>query len=332
MGSAISFKDQEQFREAIGARLYEAMRQADALPDVGIDQTLLDRSHLRPPAELQDRLRRLRKHVDDRAPTYLKELVARLAAFAKEPQMMGLLALVISVVMETVYATSRRPPRGAGAESRVTELRDLMEEYLKRCRMHESNVGRLRDDTRRLEAQLSFQLTQIRGAVQREGQVNSWVLKHWVNGAVLHGHMLVQLARMDGGGTEAACAALATYRGDLSELLTAYRRYKAGTVRISKRWAGQPVEEAVADTAAVGYSVRDVELGKSANVPPLDDAPSGSPFLTSESCVEAYLDHVFSHHSPIAELDRHFCKIIENLQELTAPGGDDPPARTNQAS
>ncbi|XP_029107302.1 uncharacterized protein LOC114910441 [Scleropages formosus] len=206
------------------------------------------------------------------------------------------------MAMETVYASSRRSPPGAGAEGKVTELRDVTEEYPKRCRMHASDAGRLREDTRRLEAELSYRLTQIKGAVRRAPRP--------------HAH---PAARMDGGGAEPARAALAAYRRDLSEPLSAYRRYKAGAVRISRRWAGQPAEEAVADVAVPGYSVRDRELGESADVPPLDDGPP----LTAESCVEAYLEQLFSRHGAIATWTSTSARLSRTCR-ISSPGEETP--------
>ncbi|XP_072565558.1 uncharacterized protein [Paramormyrops kingsleyae] len=331
MGLGVSTEDRERYKADIGAHLYAAMKEAGGLPDVGIDQALLDNADLRPPVALQDSFKQLRKHVDARGPAYLKELMAKLVVFTEEPQLMGLLTLVISMVMETAYASSRKPPPGVLVNGKVSELRGLIEEYLKRCRMHESEEAELREDTRRLEAQLSYQLTQMKGAILSEGPANSWALKHWVNGAVLHAQMLVQLARMDGRGNGPARAALAGYRNDLRELLAAYRRHKAATVSVSKCRAGQPPDDALGDAGTVtGYCISDKELGVSAAVPLPDGALPVGACVSTDCCAEAYLDHIFSHHPQIAGMERYFSETINSL--LDPPQADVPPPATSGQS
>ncbi|XP_048865559.1 uncharacterized protein LOC125739461 [Brienomyrus brachyistius] len=330
MGLGVSTEDRERYKAAIGAHLYAAMQKAGGLPDVGIDQALLDNADLRPPVALQDSFKQLRKHVDAKGPGYLKELMAKLVVFTEEPQLMGLLTLVISMVMETAYASSRRPPPGMLVNGKVSELRGLIEEYLKRCRMHESEEAELREDTRRLEAQLSYQLTQIKGAILGEGPASSWALKHWVNGAVLHAQMLVQLARMDGRGSGPARAALAGYRSDLRELLSAYRRHKAATVYVSK-CRGGPTDDTLGDAGTVtGYCISDKELGVSADVPLPDGGLPVGACVSTDSCAEAYLDHIFSHHPPIAGMERYFSETINSLLDPT--GTDVPPPATSGQS
>lgn len=189
MGLGPSAEQKEEFGRAVGAHIYEAMLQGGALPDVGIERHLLEGAGLRPgtAAAARDRFRELRKHVDGRGPAYLKELMAKMAAFTDEPRVTGLLTLLVSMAIETAYASSRRPlPQGAGSEERLAELRDLTEEYLKRQRMHLEDERKLREDTERLEAQVSYLLTQIKNAMLSDGPASSRTLKHWVNGAAFH--------------------------------------------------------------------------------------------------------------------------------------------------
>lgn len=53
MGLGVSTEDRERYKADIGAHLYAAMKEAGGLPDVGIDQALLDNADLRPPVALQ---------------------------------------------------------------------------------------------------------------------------------------------------------------------------------------------------------------------------------------------------------------------------------------
>lgn len=49
---------------------------------------------------------------------------------------------------------------------RVWELQEVMEEYLKRCRINLSDKTRLVQDAVRLEAQLSFTQTQLKACLR----------------------------------------------------------------------------------------------------------------------------------------------------------------------
>lgn len=50
-------------------------------------------------------------------------------------------------------------------QQRVFELQELMEEYLKRCRINLNDKTKLIQDSVRLEAQLSLTLTQLKACL-----------------------------------------------------------------------------------------------------------------------------------------------------------------------
>lgn len=50
-------------------------------------------------------------------------------------------------------------------QQRVFELQELMEEYLKRCRINLNDKTKLIQDSVRLEAQLSLTLTQLKSSL-----------------------------------------------------------------------------------------------------------------------------------------------------------------------
>ncbi|KAJ8250508.1 hypothetical protein COCON_G00224300 [Conger conger] len=316
MGLVPSAEQKEEFGRAVGAHIYEAMLQSGALPDVGIERHLLDGVGLRPGAATRDRLMELRKHVDGRGPAYLKELMAKMAAFTEEPRVTGLLTLLVSMAIEMAYASSRRPSgQGAGPEERLAELRDLTEEYLKRQRMHLEDERRLREDTERLEGQVSYLLTQIKNGMLTEGHANSRTLKHWVNGAAFHVQMLIHLACLGQQSEGPARVAITSYQEDLREVLPAYRRYKASTIRVSKRSEAHLAEDGP-ELSLAGYSVRDTELGASADVPLPEDTPLACEHLDTAFCTEAYLDHLFSHYPHITGMEAYFSNTLNILPAL----------------
>ncbi|KAJ8388213.1 hypothetical protein AAFF_G00135840 [Aldrovandia affinis] len=307
MGLAPSAEEQAEFRGAVGAHIYQAMLAGGALPDVAIERPLLDNSGLRSGPAALDHFRELKRHVDRKAPAYLKELMAKLAPFTDEPRVTGLLTLVVSVAIEMAFAASssssssaRAAGRGVVVEERLSELRNLAEEYLKRHRMHLSDERKLREDTERLEGQ------------------------HWVNGAAFHVQMLIHLARLGQQSDGPIRAAIASYLLDLRALLAAYRRHKAATVNVSKRWDVRDRDLDLSGGTLAGYSVSDKELGKSVYVPLPEDTPPACERLDSSFCTEAYLDHVFANYAQITDMERYFSETLGNLPALIAESGTLP--------
>ncbi|XP_064173365.1 uncharacterized protein LOC135244758 [Anguilla rostrata] len=323
MGLVPSSEEKEEFRKAVGAHIYEAMLQSGSLPDVGIERHLLDSPGLRPGPAARDCFRELRKHVDVRGPAYLKELMGKLAAFTEEPRLTGLLTLLVSMAIETAYASRRGgPPQGAVPEERLAQLRDLTEEYLKRHGMHLDDERKLREDTERLEGQVSLLLTQIKNAALAGGLVNSRTLKHWVNGAAFHVQMLIHLARLGQQSDGPARAAIAAYREDLRELLLAYRKYKSATVRVCKRSELRLAEEdGGPEHSLAGYSVHDREVGGATDVSLPEDTPPACQHLDVAFCAEAYLDHLFANYPQITDAEAYFSHTLSSLPALIPQTG-----------
>ena len=228
MGQLVSSPgERSEAQSALGSLLYDAMLEQGALPDLGVDHSFLGNPESKESqAHLQAHLQELQGHMGSRAPAYLKELISRLVAFSEEPRVAALVGLVVSMVLETAYVSSSRRSSSKAksqVEERRAELCDMMEEYLKRCRMHLSDREKLLQDTLRLEGQLSLLLTQLKSSMLREG-CSSRGLKHWASGAALHIHMLVHLAGLEQKGEPlAALAALEQYHQDMEDLIPAYR-------------------------------------------------------------------------------------------------------------
>ncbi|KAJ8013849.1 hypothetical protein DPEC_G00034080 [Dallia pectoralis] len=292
---------------------------AGALPDVSIDHTLLSNPEgLNSRTHLQEHLRQLQGHMGNRAPTYLKELISRLVAFSDEPRLAALVGLVISMVAETAYASSRGSTGSGGCqvEMRRAELQDIMEEYLKRCRMHLNDKQKLIEDTQRLECKLSYLLTQLKNVMLREGP-SSKGLKHWASGAAFHTQMLLHLARLEERSDPLVIqAAMDQYQEDFREILPAYKHYKASTVTVMKCRGGLKTgDDPLSEGSVTGWTLIDREMGKSVTVPLPEDAPFGIDLIPSDICAQAYLGHLFSHQGPIAELETYFINCTENLHQ-----------------
>ncbi|XP_022054199.1 uncharacterized protein LOC110954153 isoform X1 [Acanthochromis polyacanthus] len=353
MGQLFSSEEElSQAKDAIGSVLYDAMLEGGAVPDLGVVHPVLLVNHdegFATQASLQEQLKQLQGDIGSRAPTYLRDLIGRLSAFSDEPRLAGLVGLVVTMVMDMAYTSSKQPSgvkgRSAGSSSsqqRVWELQEVMEEYLKRCRISLSDKNKLIQDSVRLEAQLSLVLTQLKTCLLG-GDCDSRCLRHWASGAAFHTQMLVHLAVLEGKAEPlSARAALEQYKEDLAQILPAYRRYKLNTISVVKCRGGllegcDASGEVSEDGNMTGITVTDRETGQSVTIPlssmetetgrrrrvcEPDDASKTVPsslnmdLITSDQYAQAYLDRLFSNEGPVAELQNYFTKASENLNTL----------------
>ncbi|XP_023130371.2 uncharacterized protein LOC111571451 [Amphiprion ocellaris] len=353
MGQLFSSEEElSQAKDAIGSILYDAMLEGGAIPDLGVVHPVLLANHnegFATQASLQEQLKQLQGDIGSRAPTYLRDLIGRLSTFSDEPRLAGLVGLVVTMVMDMAYTSSKQPSgvkgRSAGSlssQQRVWELQEVMEEYLKRCRISLSDKNKLIQDSIRLEAQLSLVLTQLKTCLLG-GDCDSRSLRHWASGAAFHTQMLVHLAVLEGKAEPlSARAALEQYKEDLAQILPAYRRYKSNTISVVKCRGGlmegcDASGEVSEDGNMTGITVTDRETGQSVTIPlssmetetgrrrrdcePDDASKTASSFMnldliTSDQYAQAYLDRLFSDEGPVAELQSYFTKASENLNTL----------------
>lgn len=357
MGQLFSTEEEiSQVKDAIGSLLYDAMLEGGEVPDLGVVHPLLlasrDDSSVSQD-RLQEQLQQLQNDIGNKAPTYLRDLISRLSTFSDEPRLAGLVGLVVSMVMDMAYTSAKQSGvkgKSAGSSScqqRVWELQEVMEEYLKRCRISLNDKNRLIQDAVRLEAQLSLTLTQLKTCLLG-GDCDSRSLRHWASGASFHTQMLVHLARLEGKAEPlSARAALQQYKEDLTQILPAYRCYKSKTVCVVKcrgslPAASDPCSEVPEEGTMTGLTVTDRETGKSVTIPlstietetgkrrrvsGLDTSSTTVPssinldMITSDQYTQAYLDHLFSTKGPVAELENYFNKASERLRVLTTELG-----------
>ncbi|XP_010741489.3 uncharacterized protein LOC104928834 isoform X1 [Larimichthys crocea] len=351
MGQLQSSEEElSQVKDAIGSLLYDAMLEAGAVPHLGVVHPVLLANHderFNSRAGLQEQLQQLQGDIGKKAPTYLKDLIGRLSAFSDEPRLAGLVGLVVTMVMDMAYTSSKSSSavkgKSAGSSSsqqRVWELQEVMEEYLKRCRINLNEKNKLIQDSIRLEAQLSLTLTQLKTCLLG-GDCNSRCLRHWASGAAFNTQMLVHLAGLEGKAEPlAARAALEQYKEDLTQIIPAYRRYKSSTVCVVKCRGGllasrDPSSEAPEEGSMTGLTVTDRETGKSVTIPlstmetetgrrvsgPDNTSATMSSainldLITSDQYAQAYLDRFFSDKGPVAELKNYFTMASDKLRTL----------------
>ncbi|MGH0140859.1 UNVERIFIED_CONTAM: hypothetical protein FKN15_072023 [Acipenser sinensis] len=111
-------------------------------------------------------------------------------------------------------------------EEKVSEIGNLVTEYLKRVQLHLDDPDLLADNTLHYEGLLSLQLTRVEKSILQDGHMNEKALKYWLNGAAVHSHMLIQLVRMGKIRKTAAVTASQLYNDQLPGLLNSYRDYR----------------------------------------------------------------------------------------------------------
>nr|XP_023660182.1 uncharacterized protein LOC111840028 [Paramormyrops kingsleyae] len=132
------------------------------------------------------------------------------------------------------------------AEEKASGVRDSMDEYLKRLQKYVWEPEQALEETKRLEKQLSEQLTRLRNSMLKDGQMSSRAMKIWTNGATFHAQMLIHEARlmMAGYGSkkeknlDLRVASVSNmvdhYRKDLEELLDKYKSYKRTNLHMNR--------------------------------------------------------------------------------------------------
>ncbi|XP_043992215.1 uncharacterized protein LOC122842432 isoform X2 [Gambusia affinis] len=343
MGQLMSSEEElTELKKTAGSVMYDAMVEEEAVPDLAVVHPLLLANQNEvsvSQASLQEHLKQIQSDLGKRAPTYLRDLIGRLSAFSDEPRLAGLVGLAVTMVMDVAWSSKQsagvkgRPAASPSCQS-VWELQEVMEEYLKRCRISLSDKRRLIEDSVRLEAQLSLILTRLKTCLLGGG-CDSRSLRHWACGAAFHTQMLVHLACFeDKAEPLSARAAMDQYLEDLKQIIAAYRCYKATTVCVLKCRGGllaksdhsQDVPE---EGAMTGLTVTDRETGKSVTIAlsVLEDEigrrklNSGTvtssqvnlDLITSDHYSQAYLDSFFSDRGPVAELENYFVNASERL-------------------
>jgi len=282
------------------------------LPDIGIDESLLKYSGPDSNAVLQEEFSN--NEMLTRVPDYINSFGSALAALNKVPNAVGIGALVISLIVEIIIKcdtqTTDDDPysllRRVFGEEKASSVRDTMSEYLKRHRMYMKNNQLLREEIRRLEQQLSKDLTILRNSLLLDGQMSSRGFKIWVNGAAFHLQMLIHEARLEIQAYKPAAdcvqeieAAIDVYLRDLDLMLEKYMTYlmKVFTIKYVEVGYAYPV---------AFYYLRNIEIEQCSKIE-LSNIYRGPEFMT------ALMNLVYSKYEPINGLKSYFLNIKNNL-------------------
>ncbi|XP_033988838.1 uncharacterized protein LOC117484498 isoform X1 [Trematomus bernacchii] len=205
---------------------------------IGIDSSLLSYSGL----NSNDVLVRYRDQVFD-VPSAVEKLGAAFAGFTTVPNAVGLGALIISMILESVGKSMGKKTMGTAemlqrvfADEKAKEVRDLMDEYLKRLQINLGNPLLQLDEIRLIELYLSAKLTRLKNSMLVDGQMNSRLLKQWVNGAAFHTQMLIHQARLEEANGSRAVSAAGFYQQQLNVIMDRYKKYLNGITSIKSYW------------------------------------------------------------------------------------------------
>ncbi|KPP68584.1 hypothetical protein Z043_112723 [Scleropages formosus] len=317
MGMSISTEELDRTTVYI----YNHQQEQGHLPNVAIDPSLLSYSGLDSTAVLQSYSSSMMEHLGDNGMRYAKELATTIGGFTSVPNAVGLGALVISMLIETVAASYRAPTgshkdllRRVFAEQKVSELRDLMDEYLKRHEMHLLDDEKLLKDTQVLERQLSVQLTRVRNAILKDGQMNDRAFKQWVNGAAFHIQMLIQLARLERKGSTSARKAVGAYERDLEQLLDSYKALKVSNIFFQKfltQRCKQNRRRRDSLATLIDCYFCDREFGGA-----LVSKQFCSSWWDNTEFISNYVSYMMSNHKDFTEMKRYFSQTKYDLDSL----------------
>ncbi|KAM9346341.1 uncharacterized protein ABDE67_012947 [Symphorus nematophorus] len=235
----------------------------------------------------------------------IKSLVEKLGGLTPSPELAGLGALAIAVLIDII---SSSPPestkdalRSVFAEEKASEVWDQIDECLKRYRMNIKSRPELVSDMKRIESQLSTALTKLKNSMVRDGHMSSEALRAWVNGAAFHIQMLIQLVRLGGIQTcDPIEELLSIYKNDLDPLFEKHQEMIKGKCR---------------ETGTVIYGVVQSRF----LVDEESECHSMDIYGNFDTYFEAYYDHRYCRQK--REIQEYFSDVGQKLQELVRQRG-----------
>ncbi|XP_063058656.1 uncharacterized protein LOC134452220 [Engraulis encrasicolus] len=298
--------------------------------DVGIDESLLMFSGTDSTDQLVGYSSDLQSQLADDLPAFIGKVGEMVGGFTPVPNAVGLGAFVLSMILQIAFGSIKgsggntKPSpadmlRRVFAEEKASEVRDLMDEYLKRYKMYLYDEQRLLQETERLEKQLSLQVTVLQNSIQVDKQISSRAVKYWVNGAVFHVQMLIHIARLrkrTGTGTQslenakiAAGNAADTYHRHMAEIYEQYKKYKLDS--LSMKYYSPPFCPPTGCKPSCAIKETDIHFS--------DD------FSAKKYCSlskDSYVNYIFSHSKKNSDMLVYFGNLRHNIDILVNKNGD----------
>ncbi|XP_030266872.1 uncharacterized protein LOC115578162 [Sparus aurata] len=246
------------------------------------------------------------------APDWVKSLVEQLGALTPAPELAGLGALAIAIIIDS---NSSSPPEESAkealrcvfAEEKASEVRVHINECLKRCVMYIKNKAKLVGEIERIEVQLSAAITRLKDSMVSDGHMRPEALKAWVNGAAFHIQVLIHLVRLGGiQSRDTVKRLISTYLSDLDLLFKEHRELIRG--KCKKELGFAPIGSDLLDNPWEFYMVDDCS-----------ESYEMSYCLTFEQYCEVYYDRRY--FTQKLETQTYFSDVRRNLQQLVDQRG-----------
>ncbi|XP_070703909.1 uncharacterized protein [Pempheris klunzingeri] len=279
-------------------------------PDLRVNRNIVMFTSLSSSDNLRRHYERRRVELGDHAADWTKSLVEKLSGLTAAPELAGLGALAIAVLIDIVSSSppeesTKEALRGVFAEQKASEVWDHIDECLKRCRMNINSRDDLKSDIKRIEYQLSAALTRLKNAMVRDGHMTSDGLRAWVNGAAFHVQMLIHLVRLGGTQTcDSVETLISTYESELSLLFTKHQEMIEDKCHVISR-----LNES--NGPAIGYFRFMVD--EESEWHDLDDECDYEEFF------KAFYEYRYSGQK--SEIEEYFCDVRGNLQNLVRQRG-----------
>lgn len=227
MGKKLSKEEEEQREKEVLERFRGSLKDA---PDIRVDQNIQRFTGLSSTDSLRQHYQQRSIQASDVVADWMKNLAEKLAALTPAAELAGLGALAIAVFIDVSFfsppeESTKEALRSVFAEEKVSKVRDLVDECLRRTMVYINQREKLVSTMKELERQLSATITSLKNSMVKDGHMSSQSLRVWVNAAAFHIHMLIHLVRLGGLQTsDPAERLLDTYQSDLVTLLTLHEK------------------------------------------------------------------------------------------------------------
>ncbi|XP_030263904.1 uncharacterized protein LOC115575761 [Sparus aurata] len=309
MGNAMS---EEEKRAEEKKEIDMFLRRISEGPDLRVNETINMFTSLESSDNLTQHYERRKMETGGHAADWTKSLMEKLGALTPAPELAGLGALAIAIIIDSINSSG--PPeestkealRCVFAEEKASEVWDHIDECLKRCVMHINNTEELVGDIRRIEVQLSAAITRLKNSMVRDGHMTSEALKAWVNGAAFHIQVLIHLVRLGGlQSCDPVERLISAYLSDLDLLFKKHREVIRGKCREGYRGYG----------TYPGIVTLDFFVDEDSNW----HAKPGRPSINQSKYFEVYYDHRYNRQR--CDIQQDFTQVKENLQQLVHQRG-----------
>lgn len=150
-------------------------------------------------------------------------------------------ALVSGIVSQTQGSTTDPFKKPFGSDN-SSEIGSIASEYLKLVSKKANDIDQMGEITELYDQKLKYALIELYESMTVDHQMNTYSLKHWINGAAIHLHMRIHGIRLASVPKGTAESLRLSYRTGLAKLMQLYTGYLRQYVRERSTTPGPPVK------------------------------------------------------------------------------------------